>query len=263
MRTPRFHAAELVELFHHRTIATMAELKTALGTQVDTTVFRKLRQLDYLTSFSHRGRYYTLAELAEFDGRGLWWFGEEVGFSKYGTLLATTEALVNRSEAGYFARELEMVLRVGADDALAKLVKQTRLTREKVAGRYLYCAARAGSRRAQLTARRIREATPSIQRSIADTEELSDELKAAIVLFFSLLDEQQRRLYAGLEALKLGRGGDRKIAALLGLDAKTIARGRRELLRQDVEVGRVRKLGGGRKPVEKKLRKSSPRSKKS
>ncbi|MDT5026431.1 MAG: hypothetical protein QOE61_2857, partial [Micromonosporaceae bacterium] len=28
---------------------------------------------------------------------------------------------------------------------------------------------------------------------------LPDELKAAIILFYSLLDERQRRLYAGLE----------------------------------------------------------------
>ena len=79
---------------------------------------------------------------------------------------------------------------------------------------------------------------------------VSDELRAAIVLFASLLDEQQRRLYAGLESLQLG--GDRQIAELLDLDPHTVAKGRRQLLAQDVEVGRVRGVGGGRKPVEKK-----------
>jgi hypothetical protein len=34
----------------------LTELKLALGTSVDVTVFRKLRQLDYLSSYSHRGR---------------------------------------------------------------------------------------------------------------------------------------------------------------------------------------------------------------
>lgn len=80
---------------------------------------------------------------------------------------------------------------------------------------------------------------------------MPDELRAAIVLFFSLLDEKQRRLYAGLEALKTGRGGDGRIAELLGLDDGTVARGRRELLAQDVEVERIRRTGAGRKPVEK------------
>ncbi len=32
------------------------------------------------------------------------------------------------------------------------------------------------------------------------------------MLFYSLLDEQQRRLFAGLESIKLGHGGDRILA---------------------------------------------------
>ena len=35
-------------------------------------------------------------------------------------------------------------------------------------------------------------------------------MKAAIVLFFSLLSEKQRRLYAELEPLKLGYAGGQK-----------------------------------------------------
>ncbi len=54
--------------------------------------------------------------------------------------------------------------------------------------------------------------------------------------------------------MKLGHGGDRQIAELLGLDANTVARGRKQLLHQDVERERVRTKGGGRKPAEKKRR---------
>ena len=63
-----------------------------------------------------------------------------------------------------------------------------------------------------------------------------------------LLDEKLRRLYAGLEALKSGRGGDARIAELLGLDSTTVARGRRELLNQGVEVEQVHKIRG-RAPI--------------
>jgi hypothetical protein len=84
---------------------------------------------------------------------------------------------------------------------------------------------------------------------------LAPELKAAVILFFSLLDEQQRRLYAGLEAQKLGYGGDRKMAEFLGVDVHTVARGRRELFGEQVHRERVRKEGGGRKAAEKKRRK--------
>jgi hypothetical protein len=77
-------------------------------------------------------------------------------------------------------------------------------------------------------------------------------LPAEIALFYGLLDEQQRRLYAGLESLQHGHGGDRRMAELLGLDVATVARGRRELLAGEVLRERIRREGGGRKSVEKK-----------
>jgi hypothetical protein len=42
------------------------------------------------------------------------------------------------------------------------------------------------------------------------------------------------------------------LAELLQLDPGTVARGRKQLLAQEVEWKRVRKPGAGRKPVEKK-----------
>ena len=63
---------------------------------------------------------------------------------------------------------------------------------------------------------------------------------------------KQRRLYAGLESIKYGRGGDKRLAALLQLDPHTVARGRKERLEQEVDSERVRKTGGGRKGTEKK-----------
>src|SRR6266566_6510309 len=78
-----------------------------------------------------------------------------------------------------------------------------------------------------------------------------DELQTAILLFYSLLDEQQRRLYAGLESIRLGRGGDTLIADFLSLDPHTVARGRQQLLDRDVITGGTRRSGGGRTPTEK------------
>jgi len=83
-----------------------------------------------------------------------------------------------------------------------------------------------------------------------------EEAKAALLLFCSILDEKQRRLYAGLESLKLGHGGDVHIASLLGMDPHTVARGRQELMGGDFDSEGIRTEGGGRLPQEKKLRKS-------
>jgi hypothetical protein len=70
-------------------------------------------------------------------------------------------------------------------------------------------------------------------------------------ILVSTLDERQRRLFAGLEAEKLGHGGHQRLSLITGLSVKTIARGRRELDEPDV-LERIRKSGGGRRPLEKK-----------
>ena len=250
------HAERLRRLLLKKTIATMPELKAALGTAVDLTVFRKLRELRYRSSYSHRGKYYTLDEIARFDALGLWSF-RAVWFSTHGTLLRTCEALVADSAAGFAADELEHVLHVGVKDALRKLAQEGRIFRQPVSGRLMHLALAPAVRQAQLRVRQGWDARPRALSLGVGVRAVPDELQAAIILFFSVLDEQQRRLYAGLESLTLGHGGDRKIADLLGLDPGTVAKGRQQLLARDVEMGRVRKTGGGRRPLEKQRRRSS------
>lgn len=229
----------LLEVFRHQRVATLPELKTALGTAVDLTVFRKLSALDYTTSYSHRGAYYTLDSLARYDAHGLW-SHRDVHFSRYGTLLETAAELTSGAPAGYFCDELETLVQVPAKDALRQLVERGRLQRRPCPDRYLYGAAERGRWQQQWAARQAQ----------------ADELPAAIALFYGLLAEQQRRVYAGLESLQHGHGGDRRMADLLGLDVATVARGRRELLAGEVLRDRVRREGGGRKPVEKKRQRS-------
>src|ERR1035438_9481874 len=233
MRTPSFLSDRLRELLLSKKIATLPELKQALGTTVDTTVFRKLKELSYHSSYSHRGRYYTLAEIPQFDPHGLWSF-QSVWFSRWGTLVSTVETLVNSAPQGYFAHELQPLLHVEAKDALLQLVEQDRIARQQVTGLFLYCSPETAFRRRQLLARQTLSDIPGS----AAAEVSPQELKASLVLFSNLLDEQQRRLFAGLESLKYGRGGDQKLAALLHLDPHTVARGRKELLAQEVESQR-------------------------
>lgn len=254
MRPTEFSTASLTALLRKQKIATMPELKAALGTEARRTVFRKLEQLDYRTSYSHRGRYYTLDEVAAFDERGLWSW-EDAWFSVDGTLLSTAASWVEDAELGYFVDELDNRLHVSTKDALRKLATDGLLVREVLNGRFLYCSKERSRRREQLLGRRTLLAEPGVGGALPEPSILPVELRAAIVLFYSLLDEKQRRLYAGLESLKTGRGGDARMAELLSLDRGTVARGRQELLAQEVEEGRVRRAGGGRKSVEKKRQK--------
>ena len=139
----------------------MPELKRALGTEVDVTVFRKLKQLAYRTSYSHRGSYYTLDETEHFDRNGLWSF-QSVWFSRQGTLLDTAQAFVENSSAGYFAGELDHVLHVGTKESLLRLVQHERVAREPVEGLYLYCSMNPVLRQRQLLARHGLQAEPNL-----------------------------------------------------------------------------------------------------
>jgi hypothetical protein len=247
MRTPKFSVEALRSFFNKQSIGTMRQLKDALGTPVDMTVFRKLRQLSYHTSYSHQGKYYTLDELAVFDSLGLWQF-DGARFSRYGTLLKTAQALIEGSDKGYSAFELHARLGVDMKEALLQLQRERRVYREEITGRFVYFCPEP-KRRRQQHLRRLEEQPPLS--TVGGRHVLAHEVRAAIILFYSMLDERQRRLFAGLEALRFGQGGDSMISRLLNIDNRTVARGRRELLQRDIEIDRIRKKGGGRRSVKK------------
>ena len=75
-------------------------------------------------------------------------------------------------------------------------------------------------------------------------------------LLLARLDERQRRWLAALESQKVGRGGDRLLSRITGLNVETIRRGRRELdaALRDCPPDRLRRPGAGRRPVQKKSR---------
>ncbi|HTP29678.1 MAG TPA: hypothetical protein VMK12_28945 [Anaeromyxobacteraceae bacterium] len=65
----------------------------------------------YLTSYSHRGKYYALQETAEFDAHDLW-SCRGVHFSRFGSLVETVATFVDRAARGYLASELALELSV-------------------------------------------------------------------------------------------------------------------------------------------------------
>lgn len=75
----------------------------------------------------------------------------------------------------------------------------------------------------------------------------------AINRVLAMLDERQRRLFAGLLAMRRGHGGILAVAEITGLSRTTIRRGLEELRRGvGLTRRRIRKPGGGRKLLEKK-----------
>src|SRR5881296_1828621 len=161
MRPPTFDAKILRQYLRRHKIATLTDLKRVLDTDVDITVFRKLKLLDYRTSYTHRGSYYSLNEIARFDDSGLW-SHEAVWFSRYGTLLTTVEAFVSRSPRGFFANDLADALHVEVHDPLRQLVQRGRLRRTEVAGLYLYTSTDPSLHRQQLRTRQTAQSVPVV-----------------------------------------------------------------------------------------------------
>ena len=235
-------------------VATMQALKEMVGTDADISIYRALKRLSYRTSYSHGGRYYALSKVVRFDDDGLW-SAHSVWFSKHGTLSKTLEKLIDASEMGCFAEELESRLHVGVRESLLRLVKQERVQRERISRSYLYVSKNSSIRRRQLAAYLAKEGA-ACGLGLLGPQVVSEEVKAAIVLFAALLDEKQRRLFAGLETIVLGRNAETWIADILGVHRQTVAKGRRELLNGDIDFERVRKKGAGRPLLEKKRRRS-------
>jgi len=241
MRKETYSSKALKILLHKQKIATFSELKMALGADVDRTVFRKLKELSYRSSYSHSGKYYTLEEITEFDEYGLWFY-EGVSFSQYGSLIKTIVNFVSNSESGYTASELETILKVTVKDSLLHLFRKGDIYRKKLSQFYIYFSIEPKIKRRQILFRQ-------------DLESKKDPYpdRTATILFSSLLEEKHRRLYAGLEAIKLGHGGNKEIADSLGLDAHTVAKGKQELLERQYKEDGIRRIGGGRTPVKKKI----------
>lgn len=74
------------------------------------------------------------------------------------------------------------------------------------------------------------------------------EVEQQMQRFYQSLSEKDRRRYAAVEVLKLGRGGLSYVCQLLGCDDEAIQLGKRELADQNqLKQSRIRRFGGGRK----------------
>ena len=128
---------QLARVFRRKRVMDMRLIEDTLGGRSRRSIFRDLAALGYLSSYTHTGQYYTLAHIPEFDAHGLWFF-QGIGFSKAGTLKSTVVALVHDAEAGRRHDELMDLLRIRVHNTLLILVRDGDVSRERIAGAYLY-----------------------------------------------------------------------------------------------------------------------------
>jgi hypothetical protein len=248
MRAEQYTTSKLSELWEQERILTLDQIAQALGKPSRITVFRKLAGLGARASYSHRGRYQTLDRMAQYDEQGLWSF-RGVHFSRQGTLLETIVHLVEHSRQGYFAAELQALLQVRVHNALACLAAAQRLGREQQGDQYLYLSPARGA--GQL-AQRYASIPPAHAPGASELEAMPAAVRESMCQLLSVLNEKQRRLYLGFESIRLGYGGDVRLARMTGVNVKTIALGRRQLQAGNLTPERIREVGGGRPAIKKK-----------
>lgn len=125
--------------FRKRKVMTLEQIIQLTGRSVPT-VRRRLKAWGAISSYNQNGRFYTLPEIAAFDGDGLWHW-RKISFSRHGTLKNTVIELVARSQAGLDGREIGSLLGLDPRSFLSPFAADPQLSRHKVQGRYVYYAA--------------------------------------------------------------------------------------------------------------------------
>lgn len=240
----RTHKINIVkDLIRSDTVVTFPEVKEAIGPVCHLTVNRVISQAGCRTSYSHNGRYYTLDELADYDGHGIWSYND-IRFSRNGPLTKTLITLIEQSSSGLFAEDLKSMVNVDVVATLTRLSKEGRVARKRIGRKYLYESTDSDTRNQQ----RRKKKEPEIK-------EWGETMKTVTNRLMNTLNERDRRLLSGWFSLYLGSGGDRQSAQLLEMARSTVTLGRNQLLSDEFEKDRIRKYGGGRKPCEKKTQK--------
>ena len=135
---PRIDAQKKLENFiKSRRVVEMRDLFEAVESTSRMTVFRRLSGVEYLCSYTHAGRYYTLFDTARFDSDGIWFY-DDIGFSQKGSLKNTVTYLVDNGDGGKFHSDLERQLRVRVHNVLLDLVRSKQIKRTKFEGQFIY-----------------------------------------------------------------------------------------------------------------------------
>ncbi len=130
---------QVLQKFHARKVFTVDQLKSLLHCSVPT-VRNHLKSWGTLGSYNHNGRFYTLADIPQFDEHGLWGY-KDIRFSRFGTLKETVIQLVGNSPQGLSSAELGELLGLDPRSFMNHYKDLPALQREKFQGRYIYLSA--------------------------------------------------------------------------------------------------------------------------
>lgn len=185
----------LKKLFHRFPVVDLDTLYRTLKTRSRMSVFRRLREIGYFSSYTNTGRYYSLADIPQFDDYGLW-IHQGIGFSRFGTLKATIVELVNKSPTGHTHMELNNLLHIRVHNTLLSLLREGRVGREYIDRTFLYVNAESEHAAEQISRRRVQ---------LSDRQKAIPDLPTTIVIevFIEAIHAEQMRIAPSLVAKRL------------------------------------------------------------
>lgn len=100
------------------------------------TLRRDIKAIGGTTSYTHRGKYITLADIPVFNENGIWFY-KKVGFTKFKNSLDLIVNVINTKE-GITKENIEEILKIKISKQIQILLKQNRLHRVKLGAKYFY-----------------------------------------------------------------------------------------------------------------------------
>lgn len=119
------------KLLLKNTVMSLKQIRVELDDRPRSSLFRDLKKIDLISSYTHTGQYHALRGTAKYDENGLWFF-QDVGFSQYGTLKKTLGTIISNAQAGMTHQELKNLFRVEVQKPLTDLILTNTITRQQL-----------------------------------------------------------------------------------------------------------------------------------
>ena len=142
----------LVKLFLAPRVLTREQLCEKMQCS-EPTVFRRLYEHGYYSSYNYAGKFFTIDEVSNFDSYGLW-ICKGARFSKHGTLKQTVAHFVKNSKEGMIHEELSGLLGVRTQNTLLNLFEEGQIHREKIGPAFVYLSPKKSLRKKQVRLRK-------------------------------------------------------------------------------------------------------------
>jgi len=116
------------------------------------TLFNKLKEHEYYTSYNSRGQYITLEDTPTFDDMGIWKYKQAM-FSKWRNVEETIHHIVDMSQAGLTPGEITKILRIRTHNQLVKCRRKGTLVSKRYGGNMVYYSTDEETQRNQIKKR--------------------------------------------------------------------------------------------------------------